>query len=119
MSNPMERTFTLIHYKCISTKKKKTRGLQNKEYDMVDSDCASLHILLLFYIFYSACLYAGGWSSYLQGFPLTHEKLGDVPCHSLHQFLGVVPLDFKLALLLIINLQMENIGNKRSDYPSH
>lgn len=48
-------------------------------------------------------------TSYLQGFPLTVEQLGDVPCHSLHQVLGVVSLDFKLALLFIINLQMENI----------
>ena len=43
-------------------------------------------------------------SSYLQGFPLTVEQLGDVACHSLHQVPGVVSLDFKLALLLIIDL---------------
>lgn len=58
-----------------------------------------------------ACLYTGvitraASSSYLQGFPLTVEQLRDVPCHSLHQVPGVVFLDFKLALLLIINLQM-------------
>lgn len=58
-------------------------------------------------------------SSYLQGFPLTVEQLGNVPCHSLHQVLGVVSLDFKLALLLVINLQMENRGNQRSGYPIH
>lgn len=51
-----------------------------------------------------------GITSYLQGFPLAVEQLGDVPSHSLHQVLGVVSLDFKLALLFVINLQMENIG---------
>lgn len=45
--------------------------------------------------------------SYLQGFSLAVEQLGDVPCHSLHQIPGVVSLDLKLALLLIINLQRE------------
>lgn len=45
--------------------------------------------------------------SYLQGFPLIVEQLGNVACHSLHQVLGVVSLDFELALLLIIDLQME------------
>lgn len=65
----------------------------------------------VFHISYSVCLYTGASSSYLQGFPLTVEQPGDVPCHSLHQVLGVVSLDFKLALLLIINLQMENTGN--------
>lgn len=57
---------------------------------------------------YSACLPVS--SSYLQGFPLTVEQLGDVPRHSLHQVLRAVPLDFKLALLLIINLQEEKTG---------
>lgn len=51
----------------------------------------------------SVCLYTN-----LQGFPFTVEQLGNVPSHSLHQVFGVVPLDFKLALLLIINLQIEN-----------
>lgn len=73
---------------------------------------------------YSVCLYTcfiiyAASSSYLQGFPLTVQQLGDVPCHSLHQVLGVVSLDFKLALLLIINLQMENTEKQRSGYPSH
>lgn len=45
--------------------------------------------------------------AYLQGFTLAVQQLGDVPCHSLYQVLGVVSLDLKLALLLIINLQME------------
>lgn len=43
--------------------------------------------------------------SYLQGFPLAVEQFGDVPGHSLHQVLRVVPLDFKLALLLAVDLQ--------------
>lgn len=85
-----------------------------------DPQCMCAYVHLGF----SPCLYTGviicGASvSYLQGFPLTVEQLGDVPCHSLHQVLGVVFLDFKLALLLIINLQMENIGNQRSGYWSH
>lgn len=70
--------------------------------------------------FYTGVRICGAVSSYLQGFSLTVEQLGDVPCHSLHQVLGVVFLDFKLALLLIINLQMENReGNQRSGDHSH
>ena len=85
-------------------------GKSNDPPCMCASCCARGH---------SACLYTGvticaASPSYLQGFPLAVEQLGDVPCHSLHQVLGVVSLDFKLALLLIINLQMENTWNQRS-----
>ena len=47
-------------------------------------------------------------SAYLQGSPLASEQLGDVSCHPLHQVLGIVPLDVKLTLLLIVNLQREH-----------
>lgn len=46
-------------------------------------------------------------SSHLQSFPLIVEQLGDVPGNPLHQVLGVVPLDFKLTLLFVIDLQAE------------
>lgn len=55
----------------------------------------------------------GASPAHLQGFPLTVEQLGDVPCHSFHQVLGVVSLDFKLALLLIVNLQTENTWKQK------
>lgn len=49
-----------------------------------------------------ACLLA--WS-HLQSLPLVVEQLGDVPGDPLHQVLGVVPLDFELTLLFVINLR--------------
>jgi len=49
------------------------------------------------------CVYECVW--YLQGLPLAVEQFGDVAGHALHQVLGVVPLDLKLALLLVINLR--------------
>lgn len=58
-------------------------------------------------------------ASYLQGFPLFVEQVGDVLRHPLHQVPGVVPLDLKLALLLIINLQIgEHTGSQTSGYPN-
>lgn len=46
-------------------------------------------------------------SAHLQSFSLIVEQPGDVPGNPLHQVLGVVPLDFELTLLFIINLQTE------------
>lgn len=53
-------------------------------------------------------------SSYLQSFPLIVEQLGDVPGHPLHQVLGVVPLDFELTLLFVVNLQTEETASRIS-----
>lgn len=53
-------------------------------------------------------------SSHLQSFPLIVEQLGDVPGHPLHQVLGVVPLDFKLTLLFVVNLQTEETTSRIS-----
>lgn len=51
-------------------------------------------------------------SSHLQSFPLVVEQLGDVPGHPLHQVLGVVPLDFELTLLFVVNLQTEETASR-------
>lgn len=51
---------------------------------------------------------------HLQSFPLIVEQLGDVPGHPLHQVLGVVPLDFELTLLLVVNLQTERTTSRIS-----
>lgn len=53
-------------------------------------------------------------SSHLQSFPLIVEQLGDVPGHPLHQVLGVVPLDFELTLLFVVNLQTEETASSIS-----
>lgn len=53
-------------------------------------------------------------SSHLQSFPLIVEQLGDVPGHPLHQVFGVVPLDFELTLLFVVNLQTEETASSIS-----
>lgn len=53
--------------------------------------------------------------SYLERFAFAVEQLGDVFGHSVHQVLGRVPLDFKLTLLLVVDLHKS--AKKSKEHP--